>query len=172
MVVGFDKEKFKTVLHYFISQCGHQGNVGKTVLFKLLYFSDFNFYELYEESMTGESYQKLPYGPAPLKNDFDTAISELQDENRIEHKKIYFSDDGYQFRYSSLRKPPLNDLSLDELDVINKVLLKCSKMSANEISDYSHEDMPWQATDMKGIIDYELVFYRTPKLSVRKYDEN
>lgn len=61
----FDKEKFKEVLHYLISRCGYRNNVGKTVIFKLLYFSDFDFYELYETSLTGEKYIRKPQGPVP-----------------------------------------------------------------------------------------------------------
>ncbi len=63
---GFNIEKFKQVLHYIIHQCGSLENVGKTVLFKILYFTDFDYYELYEEKLTGEPYRKLPLGPAPV----------------------------------------------------------------------------------------------------------
>lgn len=34
-------------------------------MYKLLYFSDFNFYELYEISLTGEKYMHKPNGPIP-----------------------------------------------------------------------------------------------------------
>jgi len=170
-MVSFNIEKFKAVIHYIVSKCGHQDNVGKTVLFKLLYFSDFDFYEIYEENITGEKYQRLPFGPAPLKDDFEQAISELESENKIEQEKVAFGDSGYQFRYSALKEPQIEKLSENELKVINDVISKCSMMSANAITDYSHEDLPWQATEMFDIIDYELVFYRTPKFSVRVYEE-
>ena len=64
--IEFNNEKFKQVLHYIIHQCGSLENVGKTVLYKILYFTDFDYYELYEEKLTGESYRKLPLGPAPV----------------------------------------------------------------------------------------------------------
>lgn len=79
--MDFIKEKFKDLLHYLIFRCGARNNVGKTVLYKLLYFSDFNFFELYEKSLTNESYRKLPRGPAPIH--FDVAIDELIDEEKI-----------------------------------------------------------------------------------------
>ncbi|MDD4141558.1 MAG: hypothetical protein PHR20_02025 [Bacteroidales bacterium] len=34
------------VLLYILERCSGKTNVGKTVLYKLLYFSDFNYYEL------------------------------------------------------------------------------------------------------------------------------
>lgn len=48
-----DISKLKAVLHYIIHRCGAYENVGKIVLFKMLYFSDFDFYELTEKSITG-----------------------------------------------------------------------------------------------------------------------
>ena len=56
--IVFNLEKFKTVVHYLIAKCGLKDNVWRTVLYKLLYFSDFNFYELYEKALTGEKYIK------------------------------------------------------------------------------------------------------------------
>ena len=40
-------EKFKNVLLYILEHCAGKPNVGETVIYKLLYFSDFNYYELY-----------------------------------------------------------------------------------------------------------------------------
>ena len=54
----FDKEKFKTVLSYVINRCENKANAGKTLICKLLYFSDFNYYEKYETSITHETYIK------------------------------------------------------------------------------------------------------------------
>ena len=62
-------EKFKNVLLYILERCAGKPNVGETVLYKLLYFSDFNYYELYEEHLTGARYKKLPFGPVPQKLD-------------------------------------------------------------------------------------------------------
>src|SRR5665811_2454349 len=57
---------FKNVLLYILERCAGKPNVGETVLYKLLYFSDFNYYELYEEHLSGARYRKLPYGPVPV----------------------------------------------------------------------------------------------------------
>ena len=56
-------------------------------MYKLLYFSDFDFYELYETKMTGETYKKLQRGPAP--DNFDLAIIELE-KNKIKKSFINF----------------------------------------------------------------------------------
>ena len=38
-------DKFKHILLYILERCAGKPNVGETVLYKLLYFSDFNYYE-------------------------------------------------------------------------------------------------------------------------------
>ena len=161
--IHFDKEKFKQVLHHIISKVGTLDNVGKTVLFKMLYFSDFDYYELNEIPITGEKYVKLAHGPAPF--DFNDVISELEDEEKI--KKIDTKYKGLpQIKFLSLCKPNLTLLNANELQLIEKAISKLSSMSANQVSSYSHEDMPWKATKDNEEIDYELVFYRNPTFSV------
>jgi transcriptional regulator with XRE-family HTH domain len=54
------KEKFKHLILYILSQVGAKYNVGKVVLYKLLYFSEFDFYELYGEYISGYPFVKLP----------------------------------------------------------------------------------------------------------------
>jgi hypothetical protein len=44
-------------------------------------------------------------------------------------------------------------------------------MNASQISEYSHNDVPWLTAKDGGIIDYESVFYRTPSYSVRSCSE-
>ena len=162
----FNKEKFKKVLHYLISECGTKDNVGKTVFYKLLYFADFNFFELYETPLTNESYRKLPYGPAPIH--FEEAIKELSNEGKIDVELVpsYYND---RFIYTSLKEPEV-DFTKDELGVIKEVL-KLSDMNATQISAYSHGDMPWRAAKEYDIMKYSFVFYRDPKYSVRSYDD-
>ena len=77
-----------------------------------------------------------------------------------------------QTKYLPLEKPDLAKLKGNELEVIDDVLEKLSDMNASEISDYSHNDIPWLTTEDGEIIDYEAVFYRTPPYSVRSYSED
>lgn len=170
MAPEFNQEKFNEVTHYVIDKSCHLGNFGMTVLYKLLYFSDFDFYELTEKKMTGESYRKLPKGPAPCH--IDAAIKKLKDEGKIKGP-IQVQYGGYlQKRFSSTAKPDLKLLSAKELEVIDKVLQRYSGMNASQISAMSHADMPYKAAKDKEIIDYELVFYRDPMLSVREYEND
>lgn len=169
----FDKKKFKRVLHYVINRVGSLENVGKTVLFKILYFIDFNYYETFEEKLTCESYRKLSHGPAPCH--FNIAIEELKNEKKIKEYQNNFkghNKDYFQKKYLSIIKPDISVFSGEELDFINKNLSIYSNFNATQISEYSHKDMPYRATEDNKIIDYELVFYRDELFSVREYDDN
>ena len=73
-----------------------------------------------------------------------------------------------QRKYLPLRPPDLSLLKANEMKVIDEILERLSDMNANQISEYSHSDVPWQTTDDGEIIDYESVFYRTVPYSVRK----
>jgi transcriptional regulator with XRE-family HTH domain len=161
--------KFKDILLYILEKCAGKPNVGETLLYKLLYFSDFNYYEIYEEHLSGAEYKKLPFGPVPQK--LDSIISEMISNKMLERFKAEYH--GYpQTRYIPLVKSDLRNLKASEKDVIDKVIEQYSDWSATAISDYSHKDMPWLASKDGEIIDYELVFYRDHPYSVRTYDDN
>lgn len=45
-------DKMEQILLYVLQKCAAKPNVGETVLYKLLYFADFNYYERYEEHLS------------------------------------------------------------------------------------------------------------------------
>ena len=158
--------KFKEVFLYIINKIGSKYNVGQTVLYKILYFIDFDYYEKYEEQLIGAKYIKNTYGPTPV--DFAKIVREMQEKGDcIEVKSKYFMHD--QTKYLPRREANISCLSGKELEHINYTMKKYANWSAKELSDYSHKDVPWLAADDKGVIDYEAVFYRTPETSVREY---
>ncbi len=159
-------EKFKEVLLYILNKVGSKPNIGETVLYKLLYFADFDFYEKYEEQLIGATYIKNHYGPTPI--EFEKIVAEIMDKEIIKVKSKYY--DYPQRKYLPLRKADLSKLRANEIEVIDKVLDKLSDMNANQISDYSHDDVPWLTTEDNEVIEYESVFYRTPIYSVREYE--
>ena len=160
--------KFKNVLLYILERCAGKPNVGETVLYKLLYFSDFNYYELYEEHLTGAKYRKLPYGPVPQK--LDTIIGQMMESGQIKRIKTEYFD-KIQTRYIPLAKADLKELRASEKEVIDKVIEQLSDWSAAAISNYSHKDMPWLASKEGEEINYELAFYRDAPFSVRNYGD-
>jgi len=159
-------EKFKEVLLYILNKVGSKPNIGETVLYKLLYFADFDFYEKYEEQLIGATYIKNHYGPTPV--EFANIVDQIIDKEIIKVESKYF--DYPQRKYLPLRKADLSRLKANEIEIIDKVLDKLSDMNAIQISEYSHNDVPWLTTEDNEVIEYESVFYRTPIYSVRDYE--
>lgn len=161
-------EKFKQVFLYVLIRVGAKPNVGQTVLYKLLYFIDFDYYELFETQLMGLRYIKNTYGPTPI--DFAKLISEMEEDGEIEEIKTKrFSHN--MTKYLPLINPDLSLLSARELAHIDKTLEKHSDKSAKELSAFSHKDVPWISANDKEQIDYEAVFYRNEDTSVREYDD-
>jgi len=162
-------EKFKEVFLYILNKVGSKPNIGETVIYKLLYFIDFDYYEKYEEQLIGATYIKNRYGPTPMELK-KIADQMIEDEEIMKVKSNYF--EYPQTKYLPLRKANLSKFKASEIEVIDNILNRLSDMNANEISNYSHNDVPWLTTEDGKIIEYESVFYRTPPYSVREYNED
>jgi transcriptional regulator with XRE-family HTH domain len=161
-------EKFKEVFLYILSKVSSKPNIGETVLYKLFYFADFDFYEKYEEQLVGATYIKNLYGPTPV--EFMKIVKKMiEDEEIIKVESKYFKYP--QTKYLPLRKADLSKLKANEMEIIDEVLNRLSDMNAAQISEYSHNDVPWLTTEDNEIIEYEAVFYRTTPYTVREYGE-
>ncbi|KPJ59964.1 MAG: repressor protein [Latescibacteria bacterium DG_63] len=160
--------KFKEVLLYILNRVGSKPNIGETVIYKLLYFIDFDYYEKYEEQLIGATYVRNNYGPTP--REFKKIVGEMIKDKEVERvESDYFSFP--QRKYLPVRKPDLSDLKANEIEVIDDVLNRLSDMNAAQISAYSHNDVPWLTTERNQVIKYEAVFYRAAPYSVREYSE-
>ena len=161
-------EKFKEVLLYILEKSGAAPHVGQTVLYKLLYFIDFDYYEKYEEQLIGAKYIKNHFGPTPV--EFKDIVEKMEKEGEVERvRSKYFQYD--QKKYLPRKSPDLSILSGREIQHIDNVLSRLADKSAKELSDYSHGDIPWKSHKNGEIIDYESVFYRDDNYSVREYED-
>lgn len=161
-------QKFRETILYILWKIGSRPNIGETVLYKLLYFIDFNYFEKYEEQLIGAAYQKNHYGPTPI--EFGKIVEQMMADRELEKvKSEYFQYP--QTKYLPLRQPDLTIFRASEIQVIDEVLSRLGGMNAHQISDYSHQDVPWLTTEDGKIIPYEAVFYRTPSYSVRDYQD-
>ncbi|MDB9741391.1 Panacea domain-containing protein [Akkermansiaceae bacterium] len=159
-------EKFKQVLLYLLQKVGARPNVGQTVLYKLLYFIDFDYYEKHEEQLMGLTYIKNTYGPTP--REFKAVVDEMISEGSIDEVKAkHFA--LQQRKYLPVVSPDLSKLSGQELAMIDSVIHRYGDCSATQISELSHEDTPWQIAKDKENIEYEYAFYRSERFSVREY---
>jgi uncharacterized phage-associated protein len=156
--------KFREVILYILNKIGAKPNIGETVLYKLLYFIDFDYYEKYEVQLIGATYRKNKFGPTPL--EFKAIIQQMKKaEDLMIVTGKYF--EYPQTKYLPLRSAKLSVLNAQEISLIDQVLERLSDKNASQISEYSHQDVPWLSTLDGQSIPYESVFYRTPAYSVR-----
>ena len=162
-------EKFKNALLYITQKIGALPNVGQTVLYKILYFCDFDYYEKYEEQLIGATYIKNHFGPTP--REFSAIVKEMIQEGKIEEITTKFFDKD-QKKYIPVISPDLSVFSGRELQHIDEEIARLGHKTAKELSDFSHKDVPWISTIIGKEIPYEAVFYRSKETSVRTYEKD
>jgi hypothetical protein len=148
---------------YIIKNLCDNLNFGKTLFWKILYFSDFDFYECSQKSITESKYRKLEMGPAPYI--FDGVISSLKEKGYIKELSVS-RNGGIQKRYVLLKDFISKKLNPDEIKTLNRNINRLKGMTATQVSAFSHEDMPYKATKKGQEINYRLVFYRNPVYSI------
>jgi len=160
-------KKFKEVLLYVLEKVGSKSNVGMTVIYKLLYFIDFDYYEKFEEQLIGATYIKNHFGPTPV--EFKKIVESMESKGELETvKSKYFLHE--QTKYLPRRESDISVLNAKEIKHIDEVLSRLSDKSVAELSDYSHKDVPWITAEDGRPLSYESVFYRTKDTSVREYE--
>ncbi len=162
-------DKFRQILLYILKKVGGKPNVGMTVLYKMLYFIDFDYYEKYENQLMGLVYLKNHHGPTPLL--FENIIDDMLEKGEVEIVKSKF----YQYPQTKYLvnpevEPNLSILDGQEQEHIDSELQRLSDLTASQLTDLSHKDVPWISAENGKPLDYESVFYRTPETSVREYD--
>lgn len=161
-------KKFKEVLLYLLEKAGARPNIGETAIYKLLYFIDFDYYEKFEEQLTGAKYIKNHFGPTPI--EFKKLTDQMIERGEIEEvKSRYFQHE--QKKYLPMRSADLKVLSAQEIQHIDEVLARLAWKNAAELSEHSHSDTPWRVHKMGEEISYETVFYRDDDHSVRNYED-
>ena len=169
-IVETKPEKLREVLLYVLNKIGAKPNVGETVLYKLLYFIDFDYYEKYGKSITGLSYVRNHFGPTPSTKTFRGVVEAMKKANQLEIVETkYFSH--LQKKYLPTVKPELKHLNAQELRHIDEELFRLGDKTAAELTDMSHKDTPWIVTKDSKPIDYQFAMYRTPLTSVREFED-
>lgn len=162
-------EKLREVLLYVLNKVGAKPNVGETVLYKLLYFIDMDYYEKHGKSITGLSYIHNTYGPSPVK-DFRAVVDDMRKHDELDIVETKFFNNK-QKKYLPQITPSLQALTASEIKHIDEELERLGDKNASELSDLSHKDTPWIVTPQGRLIDYRDVFYRTSATAVTEPDD-
>lgn len=162
-------EKFEQTLLYILAKIGGKPNIGQTVLYKLLYFIDFDYYEKFENQLIGAKYIKNHYGPTPVM--FAKIIDSMEKEGKVEKiKSKFYKHEQTKYLVNPNEALNLSTLSAQELAHIDWEIDRLGDLTATQISALSHLDTPWVAAKDRELLEYEHVFYRPEETSVREYE--
>ena len=160
----FNKNEYTKLLRYILSNCYDKPHVGKTVLTTTLYFIDFNYYEAYGESLTNESYLKTKRGIKP--KHFTKVTEELIEKNKIHFRKVpYYHTTLHKYYLTEI---PNTKFSNKKTNIINLSIRHLLNKNATTILRYASKDHPYQNTQFNEEIDYNDVYYRDSRYSIRK----
>lgn len=142
--MDFNREKFKTLVHYVIWKAGTRDSFGATKLNKVLWFADARAYVLTGASITGATYIREKWGPVPKQ--MMPIRAELEREGAI--KVSHSRDDGNHTKFTAVFAPIVSILSEGDLQTVNYWITHIDKNhTAKSISDESH-DYSWQIAKM------------------------
>lgn len=131
----------------------------KTVLNKLLFYSDFGHYKNYAASITGCRYAAIPYGPVP--NKFNSLFDKMRSDCFIDVEYTEYPNGslGEKFLPNSRF---IFDKSLfedTELDVMEKVKDQFKGKSTKAVVEISHRETAWlENQESRSLINYDHAF--------------
>ncbi len=157
------EEKILNGIKYFVI---HTQNVGRTKLFKLLYFWDFIHFKRFGMSITGYEYYTFPFGPVPRKLYDEIIENELPDfllgNLSIIEDITEDEDDSFKRFKVVLKNRKMNKdcFSPNELKILEEVAYIYKEATAKQMTEITHlHNSPWDRTVKEGmniLIDYFL----------------
>lgn len=136
----FDKEKFKTLVHYIVWKAGRLDRFGATKLNKVLWFADARTFVLTGKSITGATYIREKYGPVP--HQIMPIRAELVRDGAISVAQS--RGDGNHTRFTALFAPTVWAMSSTERETVDYWIEHIDKdHTATSISEQSH-DYAWE----------------------------
>lgn len=152
-----NEKKYKHVILFFANKIKN-GTLGKLKMMKLLYFLDFDFFEKYGKSVTGDQYLRFENGPVPRMA--EKIIKQMNSVDiKISKRKVGVGYNDQQ-HIEALKDFDLKLFAKEELIMMEEVADKWALFSGAEMKSASHGEAPWIATKPDGIIDYNLTYYR------------
>lgn len=147
--VAFDR------LVSFVRKLADAGK-NKTVLNKLMFYSDFLAYREHGRSISGLCYARLPYGPVP--NEYNSLYGVLSAVKVIVIEPKAFGTFTSDVIKCGNRAVHTYSFGEDEA-IIRYVCSKFGTYSSTRITEYSHREKAWTDSPPCGLISYRFAEY-------------
>ena len=164
--MALHRKKYQNAILYLCRELGGEVR-GKKKLAKILYFVDFDFFEKYQKSITGDIYKAYPKGPLP--SALDDMVNDLKKAKALDVKAV--KEWGEQYAptevFRCLVEPDISVFDQDEKQMLDRVIKRYGKLNGEQLAELSHAEVPYTATESYQEIPYEFSYYRgtdfTPK---------
>jgi hypothetical protein len=153
--MAFDRDKFKSLVHYVCWKAGDPAKLGAIKLNKICWLADFlAFYET-DRAITDARYVRRQFGPVP--SAIQPVLRELQNEGILRITEAPFHD-YIKREFAPLVEPDPDVFSEKELELIDwTTQYVCNEHTAASISKASHDHI-WQAAADGEEIPYFTIF--------------
>ena len=162
--MNFDKDTYIKLIIHILSKCYTKPHVGKTVICTILYFIDFNYYEMYGTLLTKETYIKSKKGIEP--KHFLKVTQDMIEKNQLFlRKEPYYNRTIHKYYLTVI---PQARFSKKELEIIDLSIERLIDYNASSIAKYARNDSPLNIAKLGDEIDCRYVFSRRKEYSMMK----
>ena len=162
--MNFDKDTYIKLIIHILSKCYTKPHVGKTVICTILYFIDFNYYEMYGTLLTKETYIKSKKGIEP--KHFLKVTQDMIEKNQLFlRKEPYYNRTIHKYNLTVI---PQARFSKKELEIIDLSIERLIDYNASSIAKYARNDSPLNIAKLGDEIDCRYVFSRRKEYSMMK----
>lgn len=133
----------------------HVSNLGKTKLWKLIYFIDAEFLREIGRSLTKSEYIKYDHGPVPSRGERNLKV--LSRDGAIHVKPVDYG--SYQQHHITTIEDIEVGFTKEEKVIIDRICRKYGRSTATHLSEISHLEPSWANATNMDKINPELMFY-------------
>ncbi len=154
-----NRKKYQNAILYFCRKL--KGELrGKKKLAKLLYFVDFDLYEKYQRSITGDTYRAYPKGPLPVT--LGEVIAEMEKKGLLGVETIQEWGETYAPTeiYKNKAEPDTSVFDADEVKMLDRVVRRYGHLNGEQLAELSHAEAPYASAKAFEEVPYEFTYYR------------
>lgn len=152
----YEIDKIKAVILYILQKSG--GTLDYITLFKKMYFAQQSYLVRYGHPIFNDSFKAHKRGPVPsfTYRAFSSAAlgyvgNESPEIKDFDSSFIVKEISGVKY-VSANARPDMDEIAQAEIDVLNEVIKKTEGMSADELSEMSH-DKAWEIAIKRALDD-------------------
>jgi len=130
-------------------------NLGKTKLWKLIYFTDAAFLREHGQSLTHSEYIRYDHGPVPSRG--EKLLKTLGREGLVSVKQVDYGS-FRQHHVTTVRESGLG-FSPEDRELIDRVCRRYGRSTATYLSEISHLEPSWANAGKMDKLSPELMHY-------------